>query len=35
VFASDLDEAAKARAARAVNKLLWVQHDLITHHYAA
>ena len=30
-----VDGATKARAARAFNKLLWLQNDLITRHYAA
>jgi hypothetical protein len=35
VLGLDLDEATKRRAVHAVNKLLWVQNDLITRHYAA
>jgi len=35
VLGLDLDAAAKASAVRAVNKLLWLQNDLITRHYAA
>jgi hypothetical protein len=35
VLELDLDEVSKNRAAKAVNKLLWVQNDLITRHYAA
>jgi hypothetical protein len=35
VLGLHLDETAKRKAANAVNKLLWVQNDLITRHYAA
>jgi hypothetical protein len=35
VLGLDLDAQAKARALRAFNKLLWLQNDLITRHYAA
>lgn len=31
----DLDASTKARTARAFNKLLWLQNDLIVRHYAA
>ena len=31
----DLDAATRSRAVRAFNKLLWLQNDLITRHYAA
>jgi hypothetical protein len=35
VLGLELDDLTKRRAAQAVNKLLWVQNDLITRHYAA
>jgi hypothetical protein len=35
VLGLNLDESAKRKAVNAVNKLLWVQNDLITRHYAA
>jgi hypothetical protein len=35
VLGLDLEGPAKRRAVRAVNKLLWVQNDLVTRHYAA
>jgi hypothetical protein len=35
VLGLDLDAEARARALRAFNKLLWLQNDLITRHYAA
>jgi hypothetical protein len=35
VLGLGLDEAEKLRAVRAVNKLLWIQNDLVTRHYAA
>jgi hypothetical protein len=35
VLGLNLDDAAKRKAVNAVNKLLWVQNDLITRHYAA
>jgi Protoglobin len=35
VLGLDLDQATKFRAVQAVNKLLWVQNDLITRHYVA
>ncbi|MBI1356029.1 MAG: hypothetical protein GC160_16940 [Acidobacteria bacterium] len=34
ILAADLPAEAKADALRAFGKLLWVQHDLITRHYA-
>ncbi len=34
ILGLDLDAATKARAVRAVNKLLWLQNDLIARHYA-
>jgi hypothetical protein len=33
ILGLDLDPATKARTARAFNKLLWLQNDLITRHY--
>jgi hypothetical protein len=35
VLGLDLDDVTKFRAVHAVNKLLWVQNDLINRHYAA
>jgi hypothetical protein len=35
VLGLDLGQATKFRAVHAINKLLWVQNDLITRHYAA
>jgi hypothetical protein len=35
VLSLDLTAAERTRTARAFNKLLWVQNDLITRHYAA
>jgi hypothetical protein len=34
ILGLDVDAATKARTARAFNKLLWLQNDLITRHYA-
>lgn len=34
ILSLDLDDLTKHRAVRAFNKLLWLQHDLITRHYA-
>ena len=34
VLSSPLDESAKAQTLRAFNKLLWIQNDLISRHYA-
>src|SRR5262249_41728384 len=35
IFNLNLDNASKARTLRAFNKLLWLQNDLISRHYAA
>ena len=35
ILGLEVDEVTKARALRAINKLLWLQNDLITRHYAA
>ena len=35
ILGLDLDVATKTKAARAFNKLLWLQNDLIVRHYAA
>ncbi len=35
ILGLDLDPAMKAKGVRAVNKLLWLQNDLISRHYAA
>jgi hypothetical protein len=35
ILGLDLDGATKVKAVRAFNKLLWLQNDLITRHYAA
>jgi hypothetical protein len=35
ILGLEVDEVTKARALRAFNKLLWLQNDLITRHYAA
>jgi hypothetical protein len=35
ILGLDLDGATKFKAVRAFNKLLWLQNDLITRHYAA
>jgi hypothetical protein len=35
ILGLDLDAATKAKTAAAFNKLLWLQNDLITRHYAA
>jgi hypothetical protein len=35
ILGADLPDDAKASALRAFNKLLWLQNDLITRHYAA
>jgi hypothetical protein len=35
ILSLDLDDLIKHRAVRAFNKLLWLQNDLITRHYAA
>src|SRR5262245_27538172 len=35
ILGLDLDAATKARGVRAFSKLLWLQNDLITRHYAA
>jgi hypothetical protein len=35
ILGLDLDRETKTRAVRAFNKLLWLQNDLITRHYAA
>lgn len=35
LFGLDVDAETKARTARAFNKLLWLQNDLIARHYAA
>ena len=35
ILGLDLDAAMKTKAVRAFNKLLWLQNDLITRHYAA
>jgi hypothetical protein len=35
VLGLDIDAGLKARGVAAVNKLLWIQNDLITRHYAA
>jgi hypothetical protein len=34
VLALDFDQVSKYRAVHAINKLLWIQNDLITRHYA-
>jgi hypothetical protein len=35
ILGLDLEPAARARTLRAFNKLLWIQNDLVTRHYAA
>ena len=35
ILGLDLDAAAKTAAVRSINKLLWLQNDLIARHYAA
>jgi hypothetical protein len=35
ILGLNLDAAVKAQTLRAFNKLLWLQNDLITRHYAA
>jgi hypothetical protein len=35
IFSLGLDRETEMRTARAFNKLLWVQNDLIGRHYAA